>query len=346
MPSAFSYMAFDLWRICRNLIKVLDHIKEADMEEKIKIYAVVGPTASGKSALALELAERYGGEIISCDSMQVYRRMDIGTAKPTAEERARVVHHMIDIVEPEQAFSCADYVAMADRAIRDVHARGRLPIVCGGTGLYLDALMRENDFQPDITDNALRAEMLDFAREHGAEALHEELRKIDPESAEATHPNNVKRVARAIEIYRLSGVTKTELDRRSRLGGMRFDVKAVGLFYSEREELYKRIDTRVDAMISEGLEAETRRLYDEGVFNTNATAAQAIGYKELLGVIEGRESLAEAVERLKLATRRYAKRQITWFSGKEYVKRLDVFEGKNKKTFEEIVNNASQLFFN
>ena len=149
------------------------------MDEKIKIYAVVGPTASGKSALALAIAERYGGEIISCDSMQLYRRMDIGTAKPTAEERVRIPHHMIDVAEPTDSFSCADYVEMADKIIRDVYARGKLPIVCGGTGLYLDALLRGVDFQPGITDEALRAELLAFAEKNGAEALHAELRRID-----------------------------------------------------------------------------------------------------------------------------------------------------------------------
>lgn len=317
----------------------------SDMNEKITVYAIVGPTASGKSALALELAQRHGGEIVSCDSMQLYRRMDIGTAKPTAEERRLVPHHMIDVVEPQMSFSCADYVEMADRAIREIHGRGKLPIICGGTGLYLDSLLRGENFQPDLTDDALRAELLEFARERGNEALHAELAKIDPESAEAIHPNNVKRVARAIEIYRLSGMTKTELDKNSRLGEQRFDIRCAGLFYSDREALYRRIEKRVDMMMDEGLEAETRALLDEGVFKENATAAQAIGYKELIGFIEGRETLAEAVEALKAATRRYAKRQITWFSGKQYVNCIDVCDAQNQKTFEEIVNIAEKLFF-
>ena len=205
--------------------------------------------------------------------------------------------------------------------------------------------MRGEDFQPSTTDLDLRAELLEFARQSGAEALHEELRSIDPQSAEEIHPNNVKRVARAIEIYRTCGETKSELDRRSRQSGDRFDVRCVGLAYSNRQALYERIEKRVDAMISDGLELETRSLLAEGVFECNATAAQAIGYKELLGYIGGEETLAEAVEKLKTATRRYAKRQMTWFSGKEYVQWIDVYEGENKKMFEDIVNNASKLFF-
>jgi tRNA dimethylallyltransferase len=272
--------------------------------------------------------------------------MDIGTAKPTAEEQQRVAHHMIDIVDPEGSFSCADYVALAEAAIKDVASRGKLPIVCGGTGLYLDALIRGTDFTPAITDDVLRAELLEFADKNGATALHEELKRIDPDSAEAIHPNNVKRVARAIEIYRLSGITKTEIDRQSQMCEDRFDIRAMGLMYSDRNELYRRIDTRVDMMMAEGLEAETRALLGEGVFDKNTTAAQAIGYKELLGYIAGKDSLEAAVGSLKMATRRYAKRQITWFGGKQYVNCVDVCGADGKKTFEEIVNIASELFFN
>ena len=308
---------------------------------KKKIIAVVGPTASGKSALALELAKRYGGEIVSLDSMQLYRRMNVGTAKPTADEMAAVPHHLIDVAEPTESFSAADYVSLADKAIREIIARGKKPIICGGTGLYLDALLRESDFGEGLTDENLRAELLEFARVHGAEALHAQLRELDTESAEAIHPNNVKRVARAIEICRLSGEKKSEIDRRSNEGENRFDIRCVGLFYPERVRLYERIDARVDAMMADGLIEETRSLMDEGVFEKNSTAAQAIGYKELMGYIRGEESLEVASERLKMATRRYAKRQITWFSAKKYVTRLEVGE----KTFEEIVNNAAQVFF-
>ncbi len=309
----------------------------------IKILGIVGSTASGKSALALELAQRLDGEIISCDSMQIYRRMDIGTAKPTAEERATVRHHMIDIADPRETFSCAEYVPLAARAIEDCAARGKLAIVCGGTGLYLDALLRKNDFEPQTSDEAVRAELVEWAEHCGAEAVWRELERIDPESAAAMHPNNVKRVIRALEIYRVSGVTKTELDRRSREGGMRYDACVLGLRYADRGSLYRRIDFRVDAMLRQGLVEETEALRAEGVFEANRTAAQAIGYKELLPYCQGEISLSEASENLKTATRRYAKRQITWFSAKEYVRWLDVTTA-DEKTFEEIVNNASEVF--
>ena len=312
----------------------------------MKIFAVVGPTASGKSALALELARRYGGEIISCDSMQIYKRMDIGTAKPTKEELAIAPHHMIDVIEPTQSFSCADYVEMAEPIVHDIISRGRIPIFCGGTGLYLDSLLRGKNFEEGLTDENLRAELLEFAAKNGADALHKELLAIDPESAEAIHKNNVKRVARAIEIYRLSGVTKTELDRRSKLCERRFEISAVELHYSLREKLYERIDKRVDIMLEQGLLKETQTLYDEGIFEVNSTAAQAIGYKELLGYIRGEESLESAVERLKMSTRRYAKRQMTWFASKDYITRLDVCSAQSQKTFEDIVNNTASLFFN
>ncbi len=311
----------------------------------IRILAIVGSTASGKSALALSLAKQWGGEIVSCDSMQIYRQMDIGTAKPTAEERAAVRHHLIDIADPHEPFSCADYVSLATRAIEDCAARGRLPVVCGGTGLYLDALLRKNDFEPNTSDASVRSELTAWAQTAGVAAVWQELARIDPESAAATHPNNVKRVIRALEIYRVSGFTKTELDRRSREGGMRYDACVIGLRYPDRNLLYRRIDCRVDEMLRRGLVEETETLWKAGVFEANQTAAQAIGYKELLPYCRGEASLAEAAEELKRATRRYAKRQITWFSAKDYVRWLDV-EDDSKKTFEEIVNNASELFQN
>ena len=314
--------------------------------EKKRIYAVVGPTASGKSGLALAIAERFGGEIISCDSMQIYRRMNIGTAKPTPSELRTVRHHMIDIIEPSESFSCEDYVRLASEAIEDCVGRGKLPIICGGTGLYLDALLRGGNSAPDISTDApdIRAELTARAEREGAEAIHKELMAVDPESAVAIHPNNVKRVIRALEIYRACGVTKTELDRRSREFESPYDALVVGLRYNDRSILYRRIEERVDIMLREGLLEETKALFDEGVFEVNSTAAQAIGYKELLSYLRGDEDLYTAVETLKTATRRYAKRQMTWFSAKPYVKWIDMeFDGR-VRSFEEIVNNGAELF--
>ncbi len=310
---------------------------------KPKILAVAGPTASGKSALAVTLAEMYGGEIISCDSMQIYRRMDIGTAKPTAEDCARVPHRMIDIVEPECDFSCADYVRMAADEVLGVLGRGRIPVFCGGTGLYLDAFLRGSDFGETRVDNALREELREFALREGNEALHRELEKIDPESAAEIHPNNVKRVIRAIEIYRTGGKTKSELDRLSKTYESRYDALVIALRYNDRGLLYDRIDRRVDQMIEMGLVEETRALLEEGIFEKNSTASQAIGYKEMLGYIRGEATLDEATELLKGATRRYAKRQMTWFSSKDYVKWIDADCDGQMREYGEIVNDACGL---
>ena len=314
------------------------------MNNKKKIIAIVGPTASGKSALALALAKECGGEIISCDSMQVYKRMNIGTAKPSALEMSEVRHHLIDVKEPTESFSCEDYVSLASSAIDLVSESGRLPIVCGGTGLYLDALLRGGNSAPSIDTSDIRAELSLRAKNEGVFALYEELLRVDPESAAAIHPNNVKRVIRALEIYIASGEKKSELDKRSKEFESPYDATVIYLNYLNRDILYRRIDSRVDSMIKDGLVEETRALMAERVFELNRTASQAIGYKELFGFIEGRESLDSAIEALKRATRRYAKRQVTWFSAKDYILPLDADSDNGLKTFEEIVNNAKKLF--
>lgn len=316
------------------------------MENKIKILAICGATASGKSSLALELAEQYDGEIVSCDSMQVYRKMDIGTAKPTLEEQKRVKHHMIDVADPCDNYSCAEYVKAASAVIEDIFERGKVPIVCGGTGLYLDALLRGSDFSIESSpDENLRRELFAFVEKNGKEALFAELLKIDPESAASIHPNNVKRVIRAIEIYRTSGEKKSDLDRRSLENPSRYDATVLALRYNERDILRQRIDARVDMMIAEGLEAETRMLLEAGVFEKNTTAAQAIGYKEFLGYFKGEMSFHECAELLKTATRKYAKRQMTWFNARKYVEWVDADDANGIKSFKEIVNSASELFF-
>ena len=313
------------------------------MREKAKILAIVGPTAGGKSALALALATRLGGEIVSCDSMQVYRGMDIGTAKPTQKEREAVPHHLIDILEPEEPFSVMDYVAAAETAVADILARGRLPVFCGGTGLYLDAFLRGGAMETPGADLAVREELNALAALRGAQHLHDLLREADPAEAAAIHPNNLRRVIRALEIYRATGVPKSEWDRRSREVPARYDATVIGLSFQNRELLYGRIGRRVEEMLEQGLVEETRALAARGVFDLSPTAAGAIGYKELLPFLAGQCDLETAVEELKTATRRYAKRQITWFGAKPYVRWITADDEKGMRKSEEIVNISLNL---
>ncbi len=293
------------------------------MAEKYrKSLCIVGSTGGGKSALALAAAKKFDGEIISVDSMQVYRTMDIGTAKPSRAEMCEVPHHMIDVCSPHEAFSSAEYAKMALECAADISRRLKTPIFCGGTGLYLDALMRGGAPEDTSADEGIRKELLEFAKENGAHALHERLREVDASSAEAIHENNVKRVARALEIYLVSGKSKSEWDRESMTAPREIEPFCVCLAYHDREILYRRIEHRVDEMLENGLLEETKRLLESGVFDTNSTAAGAIGYKELIPAIKGEIPLGTAVDMLKAATRRYAKRQITWFNAKPYVNML------------------------
>lgn len=304
---------------------------------KIKSIAIVGSTASGKSALALSAAKHFDGEILSVDSMQVYRTMDIGTAKPTAAEQAAVRHHLIDICDPKTPFSSADFASAALACAKEVATRGKLPIFCGGTGLYLDSLMRGDAPGETAADENIRAELRAFAEANGVQALHTRLAEVDPESAGQIHANNIKRVIRALEVYLVSGKPKSVWDRESRLVPKAIEPVVIGLVYHNRELLYARIDARVDAMLEAGLLEETKRLDADGVFAANGTAAAAIGYKELLPAIRGEMPLEEAAETLKRATRRYAKRQMTWFSAKAYVLPLwcDTEDGE-MRPFDEI----------
>ena len=321
-------------------------------EEKIRIAAVVGPTASGKSALSVALAERMNAEILSCDSMQIYRRMEIGTAKPTPEEQGGIVHHLLDFVDPETPFSAGDYVSAAEECLDGVLARGKTPLFCGGTGLYLEAFLR-GGLPAQETDPAIRAELTRFVETEGKEALYARLAEIDPEAAARTHPNNVRRVMRSLEICLSEGTegrTKTELDRGNSTYSERYLPTVVGLAWS-REALRERISRRVDLMLRNGLLEETERLLREGVFEVSETAAQAIGYKELLPYLRGETTLDAAVERLKIATRQYAKRQMTWFRAHGNVHWIEMDpKGYGADTlngalnFEEIVNNAAKVF--
>lgn len=287
--------------------------------ERIRVLAIVGATASGKSDYAVALAERLGGEVVSCDSMQVYRGMDIGTAKPTPAEMRGIPHHLIDVAEPDEPFSVADYVAAAENAVRDIVARGKLPVFCGGTGLYLDRFLAGGLAEEAETDPELRNKLFELAKKHGNVFLHTKLCAVDPESAAKIHPNNLRRVVRALEIHTLTGIPKSEWDRRTHQTESPYAAEVIGI-ERPREELYRRIDARVDRMIAEGLAEETASLAARGVFDRNRTAAQAIGYKEILPYLRGECSLADAAETLKLATRHYAKRQMTWFRAKPYVR--------------------------
>lgn len=282
-----------------------------------RVVAIVGPTAVGKSALAIELALALNGEIISCDSMQIYRGMDIGTAKATPEEMARVPHHLIDIKNPDEDFSCADYAILARRVVNDILSRGRLPIFCGGTGLYLDSVVEIPSFADTVRDDAYRERLESFVEKYGAHELHEILMAVDPESGEQIHENNVKRVIRALEIYHLTKRKKSELDAESRLAQKPYELSAFFLTCKDKELLYSRIDSRVDIMLEQGLVDECRALYERGLLENGSTASMAIGYKELIPYLKGEASLESCVNQLKLSTRHYAKRQLTWFKRKE-----------------------------
>ena len=313
-------------------------------DNKIKLIAVTGPTASGKTALAIELARRMRGEIISCDSMQIYRGMDIGTAKPTKAELAAAPHHLIDILPPDAPYSCSDYVRDAEKAICDIVNRGNVPILCGGTGLYLDRLLKGGNDDSAACDESLRTELKAFYEKNGADALYERLTELDPEAAESIHKNNIKRVMRAIEICLVTGRKKSEIDKENSAVTDKYDHRVITLCFNDRSLLYNRIDRRVDTMIEAGLLDETKRLLADGIFERSPTAAQAIGYKELFPYLRGEDSLENCIEDLKKASRRYAKRQITWFSGKDYAHKVYLDRDGEMQTFEEIVNISQKLF--
>lgn len=277
-----------------------------------QLICVCGPTASGKTALSVALAKARGTEIISADSMQIYRGMDIGTAKPTEEERQGVPHHLFDIREPSEAFSVAQYVELADACAQSLLARGKIPVVVGGTGLYLDALIECNTFSGGDTDPAIRERYQKMAAEQGNEAVHEALRAVDPESAARLHPNNLKRVIRALEVYHQTGMTIGTLNEGNRRPSPKYRAYKIGLCPASREVLYRRIERRVGDMMRGGLLDEAMRLLATG--RLKGTAAQAIGYKELVPFLEGRDSLENCTALLKQHTRNYAKRQLTWLA--------------------------------
>ena len=287
--------------------------------EKIPVYAVVGPTASGKSAYAIRLAKELDGEVISGDSMQIYRGMDVGTAKASAEEQQGIPHHLLDVAEITEGFSAGRFMELAAEKIAEIHSRGKTPIICGGTGLYIELLLTGKQLSENTADEKLREELLQFANEHGNEALHTRLLELDPKSAENIHPNNVKRVVRALEIALTTGNTKSEADEKSKKGENPYAPTIIRLTYGERAKLYEKINLRVRRMFEMGLEEEVRALCEKGLRET-PTASQAIGYKEFYPYFDGEIPLAQVEEDICRNTRRYAKRQETWFSRMHYDK--------------------------
>ena len=277
--------------------------------KSIKTVFIAGPTASGKTALGAALAEKFGGEVVSADSMQIYKGIHIASAAPDSSEMLGVPHHMLEFLEPEQSFSVAEYVNAARGVIADINARGKLPFVVGGTGLYISSLADNTVYADEPTDLDLRKELNVLFDKEGAEKMLERLSVFDPESAARLHPNNRRRIIRAFEVYKLTGHSITEQNIRSREGEKYIEPLLIGITYRDREKLYERINRRVDIMLENGLEDEARA----ALSRSSGGAVQAIGHKELAEYIKGECSLSEAAESLKRQTRRYAKRQLTWF---------------------------------
>lgn len=302
------------------------------------LIVVAGPTASGKTALAIEIAKALDGEIVSADSMQIYEGMDIATAKPTPEELAAVPHHLIGFLPVEKPFSVADYAAMARDAINDILHRGKVPVLCGGTGLYIKAIVDNVQYSKEISgDEALRERLRLLAEREGNEALWRRLEATDPETAKRIHPNNVGRVIRAIEVMEVSGRSIREHEADSLREPCPYHVIELGLRYHDRETLYERINRRVDKMVEMGLPEEVKAARENGL---TATAAQAIGCKELYGWLDGEETLEQALEKLKQSTRRYAKRQLTWFGAD---KRIHWIEPDTLENGETALDKAMEI---
>ena len=307
---------------------------------KGEIIVIAGPTATGKTRLAVWMAKEFDGEVISADSMQIYRYMDIGSAKPTAEETEGVPHWLIDVAEPTENFSVARYVELANAAAQDILARGKLPILTGGTGLYISSFVDNVQFTQSETDFALRERLFREAEEKGSEALYQRLLAVDAQAAEKIHPNNVKRVVRALELYHTTGLTITQQNERSRLVPSPYRPLMLALT-TDREVLYERINRRVDQMIQSGLPEEIRHLKEMGL-TADMQSMQGIGYKEFLELPEDSRSFAEAVELVKKNSRNYAKRQLTWFRRDERYRWIDCMAEDLREQVAELVRNFLQ----
>ena len=281
---------------------------------KPKVIFVVGPTASGKTGLAIKLARRFNGEIVSADSMQIYKGISIASAAPTEEEKQLAVHHLVEFLEPEIKFSVADYVVLARKVIEDIISRGKLPIIVGGTGLYIDALIEGIEFTDEKTSSEVRENIEKEYDDIGGVEMLRKLSEIDASTAEKLSPNDKKRIVRAFEVYYTSGITITEQNERSKINGKPYDETVIGISCYDREKLYERINKRVDLMVQSGIIEEAKSMRDKGY-----TSAQAIGHKEFYDYLDGKVSLEEAIEKLKREPRRYAKRQLTWFRKNENI---------------------------
>ena len=303
-----------------------------------KIICIAGPTASGKTALAVALAQELNGEVISCDSMQIYRRMDIGTAKPTREETQGIPHHMLDVAQPEEDFSVSRYCEMATPILDDILSRGKTAIIAGGTGLYMDSLIKGNDFAPYPATGA-RERLEQEADEKGMEFMLQKLRSIDPEAAEKLHLADRKRIIRALEVYEETGETITAHNKRTQAVPPRYNPLWLGLDFDPRQALYDRIDLRVSLMLEQGLVPEIQQLLSSGI-PAKCTAMQAIGYKEFVAALEGKITIEEAADEVRKASRHYAKRQLTWFRRNPNMHWLIRKEGEE---FSEILARARQL---
>ncbi len=292
------------------------------MLDRKTVVCIVGATATGKSGLALELAKLLDGEIVSADSMQIYRGFDIGTAKISSDQMQGIAHHMLDIVAPSASFSVAQYCTAAESIIEDIFSRCKVPLLVGGTGLYVDSLLSSLDFEDMAVDEGYRKELTEYAAQHGNQAVWDMLAQVDPALAQTLHPNNRRRVIRALEVYHISGKPMSECAEKAQIQE-RFPCIYIGLRYADREKLYRRIDQRVDDMLEQGLLQEIENLLASGL-PRDCQALQAIGYKEFLPVLDGEITLDEAVETVKRNSRRYAKRQYTWFKRNERIHWIDV----------------------
>lgn len=301
------------------------------------MLVICGPTASGKTAVGVELARAFNGEVISADSMQIYKGLAISTAKPTEEEKKGIPHHMMDFLEPYENFSVADYVRMAKKCVCDIHSRGKLPIVVGGTGLYINSLTDNISFDHISSDPELRNRLEAEAEEKGREHMHEKLKALDPEAAEKIHPNNLIRVIRAIEMVMLSDRTGEQNRAESRKNESPYKLCMIGLTCFDRQILYDRINRRVDKMLAEGLEEEVRAVYDSCI---PGTAFNAIGYKEMIPYFKGECTLSEAADKIRMESRRYAKRQLTWFRRDERIIWVDTADCEQ---IDGIISNCKNI---